>query len=150
MQVRQHKRRALIKLVAAGAAVVVAAAFPIGAERVRGQGQKGMDGQPQQVQMLELLWLQPNVTVDKAADYFRNKLRPILVKHHGEIIQSYEVTGTMRGELKPAWINVFRFNSMADMQAIFQDPEYAKLVPLRDATFDLSQHRLFTVSSVKR
>lgn len=129
------------------AAAAFVTAFPVRAGWAREEGQR-MQNQSQQVQFLELLWLQPNVGVEKAADYFQNRLGPILKKHNGEIIQSYQVASTMKGELKPAWINVFRFRSMEDMQAIFQDADYNKLVPLRDATFDLSQHRLFSVVPV--
>ena len=149
MQALTRRKRSLVGIFTVAAVLFVAAAFPVRAHLAHEEGQR-MSNQSQQVQFLELLWLQPNVPVDKAADYFQNRLGPILKKHNGEIIQSYQVASTMKGELKPAWINVFRFRSMEDMQAIFQDAEYNKLVPLRDATFDLSQHRLFSVMPVGR
>lgn len=104
----------------------------------------------QQVHFVELLWLQPKATPEAAADYFKNKLRPILSKHGGEILQGYQVVATVQGDLKPAWINVIRFRSMEDMQAIFQDPDYTKIVPLRDAIFNLTQHPFFSVLPVSR
>lgn len=145
MKVLSLQKRLIVGVITVAALFV--AAFPIWANRPHEEGQR-MSNQPQSVQFLELLWLQPNVPVDKAADYFQKRLGPILKKHNGEILQSYQVAATMKGDLKPAWINVFRFRSMEDMQAIFQDAEYNKLVPLRDATFDLSQHRLFSVMPV--
>jgi uncharacterized protein (DUF1330 family) len=75
-------------------------------------------------------------------------LRAILQKHGGEILQTFEVAGTMKGDLQPAWINLVRFRSMDSMQVLFKDPDYGNLIPIRDATFDLTQHRMFSVMPV--
>jgi len=37
---------------------------------------------------------------------------------------------------------------MDDMQALFKDPEYQKIVPQRDATFDLPRMSLFQIAPI--
>ena len=147
MAVARRRPRLFSVVLSLAALAAVASARHVGASSSPAPGVRKVT-QSQEVHFIELLWLQPKATPEGATDYFRNKLRPILAKHGGEILQSFQVAATMKGELKPAWINIIRFRSMEDMQAIFKDPEYAKLIPLRDATFDLSQQRMFNVLPV--
>lgn len=97
------------------------------------------------VQFLDMQWLKPGISADQAGIYFRDRLDPIVRKHGGSTILVYQVAATMKGEVKPAVVASMKFPSMEDMQALFKDPDYQKIVPLRDATFDLPRQSLFQV-----
>ncbi len=112
----------------------------------KGQGASHDDSASTTVQFVDLLWLKPGVSPQEAGTYFHDMLGPILRKHGGRVIFTYQVIGVMKGELKPAVTASMEFPSMQAMQNLFKDPEYQKIVPQRDATFDLSQQRLFQVA----
>lgn len=100
------------------------------------------------VQFLDLQWLNSGITTQQAGSYFKDKLDPIVRRHGGKIIFVYQILGTMKGEVKPAIAASMEFPSMDEMQALFKDPEYQKIVPQRDATFDLPRQSLFQVTPI--
>ncbi|MBI5283972.1 MAG: DUF1330 domain-containing protein [Chloroflexi bacterium] len=106
-----------------------------------------MSSQP--VEVTSLLWLKAGVTADQARNYFTRLLAPIVRRHGGEpLADGYPlfVEATVRGELKPDVIDGFRFPSQEAMEALFQDPAYQEIVPIRDATFDMTRQSVFRVS----
>lgn len=100
------------------------------------------------VQFLDLQWLNSGVTAQEAGSYFKDKLAPIVRKHGGKIVFVYQIMATMKGDVKPAIAASMEFPSMDAMQALFKDPGYQKIVPQRDATFDLLRQSLFQVAPV--
>lgn len=97
------------------------------------------------VQFVDLLWLKPGINPQAAAHYFNELLPPILEKHGGKVIFVYAVETAIKGELKPAITASMTFPSMDSLKEVFSDPEYAKIVPVRDATFDFTQQSLLKV-----
>lgn len=108
----------------------------------------GSAGAAEPVQFFDIQWLKPGVTQEQAGGYFRDRLDPIVRRHGGKIVLVYRVAATMKGDIKPALLASMTFPSPEDMQALFKDPEYQKIVPLRDATFDLERQSLFQVSPI--
>ncbi len=100
------------------------------------------------VQFVDLQWLKPGITAQNAGGYFTGRLEPIVRKHGGRVIFVYRVLATMKGDVQPAVIASMEFPSMEEMQALFRDAEYQKIVPERDATFDLARQSLFQVAPV--
>ena len=101
------------------------------------------------VQVMDMNWLKKGVDVKQAGIYFNDMLAPILKKYGAKIIFVYSINGVMRGDIKPAVTASMEFPSMQSMQALFNDPDYKKIVPYRDATFDLAQLKLFQVAPLK-
>lgn len=100
------------------------------------------------VQFMDLQWLQPGVAVHDAGSYFSDKLQPLVRKHGGNIMSVHQIAATMRGEVKPALVATMEFPSMEKMQGLLKDPEYQKLIPQRDATFDLPKQSLFQIKPI--
>lgn len=130
-------RRFVLRTLAA-AASVFALALPL-----QGAAQAAGD---KKVQFMDLQWLKPGVTAQQAGAYFSDKLDPIVRKHGGKILFTYQVAAVMRGDVKPALIASMEFPSMDAMQGLFKDPDYQRIVPQRDATFDLSKQVLYQVA----
>ncbi|MEW5963234.1 MAG: DUF1330 domain-containing protein [Pseudomonadota bacterium] len=101
------------------------------------------------VQFMDLNWLKSGADAGQAGIYFNDLLAPILKKHGAKVVFSYAVTGVMAGDIKPAVTASMEFPSMHAMQAMFNDPDYKKIVPYRDATFDLSRQILFQIAPLK-
>ena len=101
------------------------------------------------VQFMDLNWLKPGVDAKQAGIYFNDLLTPILKKHGAKVVFVYAVTGVMAGDIQPAVTASMEFPSMQAMQAMLSDPDYKKIVPYRDATFDLSHQKLFQVAPLR-
>lgn len=95
------------------------------------------------VQFLDMQLLKPGISADQAGIYFRDRLDHIVREHGGNIILVHQVAATIKGEVKPALVASMKFSSIDDVPALFKDPDYRKIVPLRDATFDLPRQSLF-------
>ncbi len=100
------------------------------------------------VQFMDLQWLQPGVSPTQAGAYFHEALGPIVRKHGGKLLFTYQVLGVMKRDLKPAVIAGKEFPTMDAMQNLFKDPDYQSIVPQRDRIFDLSQMRLFQIAPI--
>jgi uncharacterized protein (DUF1330 family) len=104
----------------------------------------------EKIEIMSLLWLKPGVTPSQAHDYFTRLLAPLIHAHGGEALPGFQrhVQGTMKGELKPEITDGFQFPSQRSLQDLLQDPEYRKIIPVRDAIFDMSRHTVFKIAAL--
>lgn len=101
------------------------------------------------VQFVDLLWLKPGVEADSAGHYFSQLLTPVLQRHGGKVLYVYRIDAALKGSLKPAINASLTFPSMEALQAMFQDPEYQKIIPVRDSIFDFTQQSLWQVTPLE-
>jgi uncharacterized protein (DUF1330 family) len=141
---QRHSTHHLAALAAAAVLVIGTASIGRGVESNETTG--AAHGGP--VQFVDLLWLRQGVTVDDAQRYLQT-LAPLVKKHGGRPLVGFRIDKTMKGDVQPQVINGLEFPSMQAMQALLADPEYQKIVPTRDATFDMARHTLFQVSPLR-
>ncbi len=100
---------------------------------------------------VELMWLnEDGGGMEAAQDYFQ-KLSPILQRHDVNFNTSYLPVAVANGYLQaPDFIFSFTFGSQKGMQAFgpdpkLQDPDYAKLIPIRNRIFNFDDRLSFQV-----
>ena len=105
----------------------------------------------QKITVVDILWLNPDGGgLAAAQDYFQ-KLAPIVQKYGVTFNSSYRPVGVENGYLTaPDFIFTFTFNSLEAKRAFgpdpqFQDPEYAKIIPLRNRIFNFDDRISFRV-----
>jgi uncharacterized protein (DUF1330 family) len=83
-----------------------------------------------------------------AARNYAKWAEPIMARHGGKIIGSYEVTNVVKGMTKPGIVWIYRFANEAGMQAVGSDPEYQANIPNRNKIFNFNSNQLFAVKSI--
>lgn len=83
-----------------------------------------------------------------AARDYAKWAEPIMTRHGGKIIGSYEVVNVVKGMNKPGIVWIYRFADEAGMQAVGTDPEYQANIPNRNKIFNFNSNQLFAVKPI--
>jgi len=87
---------------------------------------------------IDLLILQDGKTLSDAESYFKTVV-PIASKHGLVRIHSFTVKKTMSGETKPQLVNLWTMSGNNVFEGIGSDPEYRKMIPIRNKLFDMKR-----------
>ncbi len=95
--------------------------------------------------MLDIIDLQPGVSLAQAKEYF-SQIRPIAAKYGAEILSSWHVDGKIMGPIEPRLVNLWRI-SADSLKSIGQDRDYQSLQGLRDRAFKMNELQLLSLAA---
>lgn len=97
--------------------------------------------------LFDVIYLNEGKDASEAVAYFERVA--VIAQKYGLVrLNTYRVTKNMRGIIQqPALINIWRMDSPDAMQKMGADPAYQKLVPTRDALFDMAKVSLLMADS---
>ncbi len=90
---------------------------------------------------VDLLILQHGKTVSDAERYFE-KVAPIAARHGLVRVHQFNVAAVYAGETKPDLANLWTMAHANVFKAINNDPEYKKMIPVRNSLFDMKKSHM--------
>jgi hypothetical protein len=89
--------------------------------------------------LFDVIYLQEGHEAQEAVDYFE-KVSAISKRHGLVRLKTYRIDKALKGVIaQPTLINLWRMDRPDAMQKMGADPEYQRLVPTRDALFDMGR-----------
>lgn len=77
----------------------------------------------------------PNPEAMQDMQTYLQEVAPLLMKKGGKLVYRGKTTKAIKGNLDFAMLMVMSFESEQEIQAVFESPEYAQLIPFRDRGF---------------
>lgn len=94
--------------------------------------------QPGRITLVDLMPLHAGADMQEVQAYLA-AVGPILARHDIRFQNAYIVQRTLNGQAQPHFVFVYTVPSLATIQAVDSDPEYAPHIPQRNRLFDFSR-----------